>query len=236
MKITTVLFDLDGTLLPMDLDVFMQKYFGLLSKKLAPYGFEPEKLIKTVWTGTKAMFKNNGEKTNEEVFWDYFISVYGDMAEKNRHLFDEFYAEDFGKLKSVCGFDPKAAEAVRELKSRGYRVVLATSPFFPSVATEARIRWVGLEPEEFELYTVYENSTACKPNPKYYLDILNKIGCEPNECIMVGNDVGDDMCAKELGMDVFLMPKCLINRENKDTSCYKQGDFDDLLEELKAND
>ena len=36
MKLTTVLFDLDGTLLPMDMDEFLKLYFGLMVKKLMP--------------------------------------------------------------------------------------------------------------------------------------------------------------------------------------------------------
>ena len=63
MKI--VMFDLDGTLLPMDQDVFVKAYFSELCKKAAPFGYDPEKLIKGVWAGTGAMVKNNGAKTNE---------------------------------------------------------------------------------------------------------------------------------------------------------------------------
>ena len=36
-QITTVLFDLDGTLLPMELEEFTNTYFGLLAKKAAPF-------------------------------------------------------------------------------------------------------------------------------------------------------------------------------------------------------
>ena len=36
VMITTVLFDLDGTLLPMDQDRFVQSYIGRMAKKLAP--------------------------------------------------------------------------------------------------------------------------------------------------------------------------------------------------------
>ena len=32
-----VLFDLDGTLLPMELEKFTNTYFGLLAKKAAPF-------------------------------------------------------------------------------------------------------------------------------------------------------------------------------------------------------
>lgn len=32
----TILFDLDGTLLPMDQEVFIKHYFGGITKKCAP--------------------------------------------------------------------------------------------------------------------------------------------------------------------------------------------------------
>ena len=53
--IKAILFDLDGTLLPMDQDEFTKGYFKLLAAKLAPYGYEPKTLIDTVWAGTAAM-------------------------------------------------------------------------------------------------------------------------------------------------------------------------------------
>mgnify|MGYP000081149430 CR=1 FL=1 len=45
----TILFDLDGTLLPMDQDAFVKYYMGLLAQKMAPHGYEPEKLVEAVW-------------------------------------------------------------------------------------------------------------------------------------------------------------------------------------------
>ena len=45
MGIKVVLFDLDGTLLPMDQDVFVKTYFKGIAAKLAPYGYEPKALI-----------------------------------------------------------------------------------------------------------------------------------------------------------------------------------------------
>ena len=68
-----VLFDLDGTLLPMDVEEFQKSYFSSLAKFLAPYGYEPEKLVKSIWTGTKAMMKNDGTKSNEKAFWTVFL-------------------------------------------------------------------------------------------------------------------------------------------------------------------
>ena len=112
------------------------------------------------------------------------------------------------------------------------RIVLATNPLFPSIATESRMRWAGLAPDDFELYTTYENSSFCKPNPKYYEEILGKLGVSAEECLMVGNDVTEDMIAETLGMKVFLLTDCLINKENKDISAFVNGSFSELMEFL----
>ena len=235
MSIKAVLFDLDGTLLPMDQDIFIKAYFGGLVTALAPHGYDPKELASTIWAGTSAMVKNDGTKTNEGRFWEVFATVYGARAKLDEPYFDAFYEspEGFDKVKAVLGYTPKAKEAVELVRALGLRCVLATNPVFPAVATRKRISWAGLAPEDFELYTTYENSRFCKPNIAYYEEILEKTGLAAEECLMVGNDVTEDMVAQKLGFKVFLLPACIINMENKDISCYPQGDFIDLLEYIK---
>ena len=231
--IDTVLFDLDGTLLPMDQDEFVQTYMCLLAKKLAHHGYDARHLVAAIWSGTKAMVENTGEKTNEEVFWEDFRHIFGEDARKDEPLFEEFYATDFGHARKVCGFDPAAGEVVALLKERGIRVVLATNPLFPAIATRQRIRWAGLDPEDFELITTYENSRRCKPNPDYYRDVLAELGAAPESCIMVGNDVDEDILpARQLGMKTFLLKHSLLNRRGRDLSGLEQGGFGELKEFL----
>ncbi len=225
----TVLFDLDGTLLPMDQDVFIKAYFGGLAKKLAPHGYEPKKLIDGIWAGIGAMVKNDGSRTNEEAFWECFCGLTRADARKDEPVFEDFYRVEFQNVRQVCGFDARAAEVIRYLKDRGCRVVLATNPLFPAIATQSRARWAGLDPADFQMVTTYENSRHCKPNPDYYRDILRTIGEVPENCIMVGNDVGEDMVAADLGMQVFLLTDCLINKANADISAYPQGGFPELM-------
>lgn len=229
MAITTILFDLDGTLLPMDQDAFTKGYFQLLAAKLAPHGYEPKQLVEAIWAGTKAMVKNTGAQSNEEVFWKQFSAIYGAEVLADKPLFDSFYRDDFQKSKAFCGYNPKAAETVRALKAMGYRIALATNPIFPAIATESRICWTGLAPSDFELYTTYENTSYCKPNVDYYWDILRRMDRKPEECLMVGNDATEDMVAETIGMQVFLLTDCLINREHKDICVYPRGSFDQLL-------
>ncbi len=231
----TVLFDLDGTLLPMDQEEFVKAYFGGLATKLVPYGYEPNGLIKAIWAGTAAMVKNDGSATNETVFWNTFCGLMGEECRKDEPIFDEFYRKEFQFVALSCGHDQRAAQTVRFLKNRGCRLVLATNPIFPAVGTHSRMKWAGLEASDFELVTTYENSRHCKPNPDYYRDILAALGLEATDCIMVGNDVTEDMVAKELGMEVFLLTDCLINKENKDISQYPNGSFPQLLQWLEAH-
>lgn len=233
MSLKAVLFDLDGTLLPMNQDKFVEVYFGLLAKKMAPFGYEPEQYVKAIWAGTKEMLKNNGDATNEQVFFKKYYEIFGESAKKDEEILAAFYETDFVNTKSVCEFDPETPKVIKKLKEMGLKVVVATNPIFPKVAIMHRLSWAGLNPEDFEHITYYENSRASKPNPKYYLDIAKEIGVEPSECIMVGNDVSDDMPAKNIGMKVFLKTRCLINNSNEDISCYPNGDWDELLEYIK---
>lgn len=234
MAIKAVLFDLDGTLLPMDQDIFVKDYFKRISTKLALYGYEPKQFIETIWKGTYAMIKNNGDKCNEDVFWDYAVSVYGDKIRNDKYLFDEFYETEFDKVKEVCGHTPKAKSTIDALKKMGYKIALATNPIFPERATRWRIGWAGLTPDDFEFYTTYENINCCKPNPAYYKEVAARVGCKPEECLMVGNDVSDDMVAQNVGMKVFLLTDCLINQNGEDISQYPNGSFEELMEYIKT--
>ena len=207
----TILFDLDGTLLPMNQEEFIKAYLGGLATKLLPYGYDPNQLINAIWTGTKAMVINDGTETNETRFWQAFEHIIGEDVRKDEPLFDDFYRNEFQQVKAVCGFMPEAKDILEFCRSKGLRVILATSPLYPRVATESRIRWAGLQPEDFDFITTYEDSHYCKPNPDYYREICEKIGVAPENCLMIGNDEREDMkAASEAGFNCFLVTDCRI--------------------------
>lgn len=229
--IKAVLFDLDGTMLPMNQDEFVKVYFTELCKRFCPeLQMDNQTLIKAVWKATGAMVKNDRVEPNENVFWKTFAHICGDKVLDYREKFDDFYVNEFNTCKKVCGYNPAVSETIKVLKSKGYTLAAATNPIFPAVATHNRISWTGADKNDFVLVTTYENSCSCKPNPEYFTEVSEKLDIKPEHCLMVGNDVDEDMiAASSVGMDVFLVTDCIINRSDKDCSLYKQGSFKDLL-------
>ena len=226
--IKAVLFDMDGTLLPMDVKSFEKLYFKTLAARVAPLGYQPQALIDGVWRGTEAMIRNDGSELNSAAFWRTFASIFGEKAYRDVQNFDDYYRTDFVAAKAACGINAKAGEIVKDLKKRGLTVVVATNPLFPLVAQEQRLNWAGIDAADVDLITHYDNCHFCKPNLKYYEELLAQLNLKGEECLMVGNDVNEDMIASQLGMKVFLVTDCLLNPDGKDISVYPHGTFDDL--------
>ena len=111
------------------------------------------------------------------------------------------------------------------LKEKGYTLVVATNPIFPEVAILERLSWTGLCEDDFSLITTYENSCFAKPNIEYYKHILKVLDKDAEDCLMVGNDVTEDMCASQIGMDVFLLEGNVINENNINVSEIKKGNW-----------
>jgi FMN phosphatase YigB (HAD superfamily) len=231
--IKNFLFDLDGTLLPMNMEIFTNKYLASICKKMSPIiGIEPKVLVTAIWKGVAAMAKNDGSEPNKSVFWKTASEICKIDMEKFSEHFDEYYLTDFIEAKKGAGFTPYAKKCVDIIKSHNKKLIAATNPIFPEIATMRRLNWAGVSPNDFEYITVYENSSACKPNLKYYNEICEKCNIIPEESIMIGNDVDEDMCAAQLGFDTFLITDCIINRNNKNYSMYKNGSFEDFYNYL----
>ena len=224
----TILFDLDGTLIPMYQDEFIKSYFKRLCKRAAPYGFETEKLVTSLWQGTMAMIKNDSGKTNHDIFWEEFSSIWGKDMAKHEPVFDDFYLHEFNDVQEILPKERDRRELIEMLKAKGYTLVLATNPVFPAVAVKTRLAWLGLEPADFSYISTYENSHFCKPNPKYFEEILGIISKAPKDCIMIGNNTSDDMSALKFGIECYLVTDYLENEAKADISVFRNGNYSDL--------
>ena len=85
-----VLFDLDGTLLPLDTEDFIKGYLKVLSKKMANY-IQPDVFVPKLLKATEAMVLNLEEKTNEEVFSEHFFKDCPENKVSILKQFEEFY-------------------------------------------------------------------------------------------------------------------------------------------------
>ncbi len=206
-----IFFDLDGTLLRIDETKFANLYFDLLGKKLMKYGYDPKVLEKALYQGTYLMMKNDGKKTNEEVFWDFFRTIYPD-CDKDHEVFDSFYREEFKSLETIIEKEPLSKEIVHYTKNKGLLPVLSTNPIFPMEGQKTRISLLGLTPTDFSYITSYENSSFAKPNPMYFKSLLDRFSLKSDEVIVIGNnDFEDGDCATALGLKVYLVEGYLIH-------------------------
>lgn len=233
MAIKHVFYDLDGTLLPMDFEGFLRTYNVALMKRLEANGFDHKKIVDDVQRGMLCMIGNDGSTTNEEAFMNFFEAEHEADFDRLVELFMDFYMNDFKETKNVCGFNELAPKTVELVKSLGMKQYVTTNPLFPLIATRQRIEWAGLDLNDFEYVTTYENSCFTKPNVKYYEEVMRKFDIDPSECLMIGNNTDEDMVAGELGCKVFLVTDELINKSNKDINDYPHGDFNDLIEFIK---
>lgn len=231
-KYKAILFDMDGTLLPMDMDEFTKGYFHFLAKKLSGFGIESDKLIAAVWEGVSAMVINDGSVTNDKAFWTRFEKITGVSEEIIGDACLEFYSNEFHEAKIFTQDNPLAREAVRIAHEKAPIVALATNPLFPMCGQVTRMSWIGLTPEDFDIVTSYESDSYCKPNPKYFLSVCDRLGVTPDECLMVGNDEYEDMyTASSVGMDCYLITDTSIKSE-KHPWDGNSGSFKEFIEML----
>lgn len=228
--IDTILFDLDGTLLKMDQDAFIEGYFSKIGQYFSDIG--TKKMVYAVHQGTKAMLDNDGKSSNAERFWQAFNMMIpeGELLDER---FKQFYKTEFQKLKSLTAKQNQGKAVINLLKQKGYQLVLCTNPLFPQIATHSRIMWAGLEVTDFSLVTTFENSSFCKPNISYYREVLQKINKCPGQCLMVGNDVAEDLVVQSIHMKTFLVNDHLINHKGIDVVPDYQGSFSEFVQFCK---
>lgn len=228
--INAFLFDLDGTLLPMEMEMFEKEYFMKLAYRLSSH-FEPSELVKYVWHSTNKMIRNTGgTKTNKEVFFEDFASITGKDMSILQPIFDNFYLNEFKELRSITKSHLIVIKTIELLISKGYEIVVATNPIFPMQAIRERIKWTGLDEKVFKYITCFEEMHYCKPNVEFYQEVLNVINKKPQECIMVGNDAQEDLAASQVGIKTFLVEEYLINREDSLPYCDYRGNYNDLYD------
>lgn len=223
-----ICFDLDGTLLPMDLEEFSTAYFKSIAAFVGDHGLDPALFSKALKRGMGVMAGNAGNETNGDMFWHAFAEVYGEGAQAAHALADEYYAGDFTRIGSNVAPYPDLAQVLAGLAGKGYPLLLTTMPIFPRRAVEERLTWAGLDPAAFVRITDYDNSKAVKPRLSYFAENLAAMGLAGEDVLMVGNNTLEDLSFLELGADAYLITDYLIDPVGFDLGTVRHGTMADF--------
>ena len=231
-----VFFDLDGTLLYMDEPKFLEIYFEAMGRWIAENGLDAERLIEGTKVGTRAMFRNDGRATNEKVFFDAIESYLGRVTEKDIEVLNSYYDSAFEETFAACKPNPYSADVVKACREMGLKVVLSTNPLFPRIATLKRMALSGLYESDFDLVTTYENSSFCKPDPRYFNELLEKFGLTTDEVIVFGNNTYDDgECALGSGLDCYIIESENLIESEKSTHAHPRIKITDVIDTVKRH-
>jgi FMN phosphatase YigB (HAD superfamily) len=234
-----ILFDLDDTLLGNSMETFIPAYFQALTRYMA-HVIPPERLISELLRATRTMEANDGTgPTNEEAFAAAFFPALGYDPDELRPLFKRFYVEEFHKLRAITRPVLEARPLVEWAFERDLQVAIATNPMFPRSPIEQRLAWAGVPVTEFDyaLVTSYEDMHATKAHPAYYREILARLGRQPGECLMVGDDWERDMApAASVSIPVYWIAEPDDAPPADDVPLVGQGTLVDLWAWVQAEE
>ena len=206
--IRAVLFDLDDTLLRLNLTAFIARYVAGASRLLASAArMSPPALGVPYVRAFLAMDARDREDslTNEQLYNKVFYEHTGIPL-------DDPVISDlitYYEREIVPGFSggivsarpvPGAREAIETVHRLGLICALATNPTFSLTCDRARMGWANVSEEDFAVVSTYSNSTRCKPCTRYYQEFANQLGVRLDECLMVGNDAMRDIVRDGCGL------------------------------------
>lgn len=201
--IKAVLLDMDNTLLLNPDTVFAQRFLQLWDDHFSTAGIDdaPKRLRRAL----RIMgYKQRGNISN----WAVIVREMGngDAETEIEPLLDRFYADVYPELASCIAPVDGAADLIYRLRESDYQVVIATNPLYPEKAIKQRMAWAGL-PLDDDLYEFISSADTMhfsKPDPAYYGELLGRVGVEPDEALMVGDSLRNDIQpAQTVGLRTF---------------------------------
>ena len=224
-----ILFDLDGTLLEVEMNNFIPAYIAGLGRHFGDL-VEPEPFARTMKAAIQILLSVTDETITKEA---QFLAVLENHLGIPGALFSEhlqaFCDDGLGALAPMVRPVPLARSILEYCFDGGLKVAVATNPVFPRAVIEARLRWAGLADLPFDLVSSYENSRFCKPQGGYFLEVAAVLGLAPAGCVMVGNDTSHDLAARTVGIPTFLVDTFLVDRCQGAFVTDFRGGHDDLL-------
>lgn len=228
-KIEAVWFDLDGTLVDVDMQAFVPAYLQRLAKRMVSCA-DPRRTAMVMRTAVQAMLsRERGSRPLEELLYDELERV-GIPRDCYRESLAACCGDELAELAPLVRAHPLARTLVESCVQRGWQVLLATNPIFPRTVVDARLAWSGLSDLPFVRVTSYETAQACKPHRQFFDDLLAETGLVAEKCLMVGNDTEHDLAAGRVGMTTALLTPWQIDRPGVGFPADWQGDHVELLQ------
>jgi FMN phosphatase YigB (HAD superfamily) len=234
--IRAVLFDLDDTLVRAQMTEFVVRYVESLARYCSTR-VKPKKFVKAMRRIIYELIHESGDglATNEERIFARMQTELNLDREWILEALQSFAEEDLAALQVLVRPVPLAGKIVRDIRASGVPMVLATNPVFPKFMVQARMRWGDLREDDFVHISSIENSYHCKPHPQYFENLAAMLGLQPEECLMVGNDINHDLGAAAVGMRAFLVDTWVIDRGDQEWPYNERGDHSALLSYLQQH-
>jgi HAD superfamily hydrolase (TIGR01549 family) len=189
-----IFVDYDGTLVKNSEEKFMKTYFSILSRKVK---LPIEKIFNLVMDSIYEITKiEDPSKNLFERFLESISKKTGKSKDYWYNIFLDFYKNEFDELRKIIKVNKKLTNFI---KNSNYKFIFASNPLFPEIAVKKRIDFANLSPENFFYIATMENSHYAKPNPKFFAEILEKIGVAADKCLMIG-DTENDKASEKVGI------------------------------------
>ncbi len=224
-----ILFDLDGTLLRVEMTEFIPRYVEGLAEHCREYA-KPKQFVKAMLGSIRELLKNDGDgvQTNEARVCSFLRRELALPEHVLHETYSQYAANHLDSLAAMVKPIPLARRILHQCLRWQVPLVLATNPVFPEFMIKARLRWGGLDDVPFKMLTSLENSRYCKPQPEYFRDIVEHLGAAPERCLMVGNDAQQDMAASAVGIKTFLVDTWLVDWRGAGGFYDSRGDHSQL--------
>lgn len=204
--IKAVLLDLDNTLLRNPQQAFTAEYLRLLDEFFYSRHFQ-QQVSRVILNAVRTLIAQKPIKlSNTDFMLTRLAGALDTPITELRTLFDEFYRFVYPTLRRCTEQIPSVAALYEYLVREDYMVAIATNPLYPAEAIRQRLEWAGLPGDltAYEFVSHSDNMHFIKPQPEYYAEVVARVGIEPDEAVMVGDDVVNDMIpAGQLGIRTF---------------------------------
>lgn len=235
--IKAILLDLDDTLLNNADGVFVPEYLRQVEQYCHRRWNYPHISRVLLQFQQAAASLRDLRQTNTHLAETLIAEATRRPVEEVRALFVEFYTDIYPQLRGCTEPAPLAADLFRRLQQQNYAIVIATNPLYPAEAIRQRLAWAGLPDDlaAYALVTHSDNMHFIKPDPAYYAEIIARVGVEPDEALMVGDNPENDIApAALLGLSTYYITGVRIPDDPSPVPADASGSLHDFYQ-MTAN-